>query len=64
MEKLAWGNTPSAAYEATHGYSDQYIVEYNIFIECAQVAGFEIDLEHNQLFPNSNKPMISINIFK
>ena len=35
--------TPTIAYEATHGYSDQFIVEYDVFLKCAKAAGLKKD---------------------
>ena len=65
--KLAQENislTPTIAYEATHGYSDQYIVEYNFFLKCIKIAGLKKISKHSRVFPNKKLTTISINIFK
>ena len=31
--------TPAVAYDGTHGFSDQYLVELPVFLECAREAG-------------------------
>ena len=56
--------TPTIAYEATHGYSDQYIVEYDFFLRCANIAGLEKIDKYSQVFPNKEITTISLNIFK
>ena len=56
--------TPTIAYEATHGYSDQYIVEYEVFLECAKEAGLEESKDYSKLFPNEKLVNISLNLFK
>ena len=56
--------TPTIAYEATHGYSDQFIVEYEIFLKCAQFAGLKKVEKHSKVFPNEELITISLNIFK
>ena len=38
------GETLACSYDCTHGFSDQYLVEYDIFIKCAKVAN-----EHHKL---------------
>ena len=56
--------TPTIAYEATHGYSDQFIVEYEIFLQCAQFAELNRIKKHSKIFPNERFTTISLNIFK
>ena len=56
--------TPTIAYEATHGYSDQYIVEYEVFLECAKRAGLKQLKDHSKVFPNDKLVTISLNVFK
>ena len=55
-------NLLSCSYDATHGYSDQYLVEYDTFIECANLANMQLYFE-SELFPNNENPTISINYF-
>jgi SAM-dependent methyltransferase len=65
--QLAQGNislTPTIAYESTHGYSDQYIVEYDFFLKCALAAGLKKIDKYSKVFPSSKITTISLNIFK
>ena len=52
----------SCSYDATHGYSDQYLVEYDVFVKCASLANMKLFME-SVLFPNKENPTISINYF-
>ena len=56
-------STPTIAYEATHGYSDQFIVEYEVFLRCAQVAGLEKIEKYSKVFPSDELVTISLNMF-
>ena len=56
--------TPTIAYEATHGYSDQFILEHEVFLKCAKSAGLEIIDKHSKVFPSEELTTISLNIFK
>ena len=56
--------TPAIAYDTTHGFSDQYLVEYSTFIECATLAGLNLINEKSSVLPNKDRPTISINYFK
>ena len=57
-------STPTAAYESTHGYSDQYIVEYDVFIKCAKIAGMEMVDKYTKLYPDEILTTVSLNLFK
>ncbi|NND15620.1 MAG: class I SAM-dependent methyltransferase, partial [Eudoraea sp.] len=58
------GRTAATAYDATHGFSDQYIVEIEVFHRIAAQAGLELDKEHFSKFPNNDLATVSINLFK
>ena len=58
------GSTTSTAYESTHGYSDQYIVEISTFLNAAEEAGLIPEAQNMARFPNSDLATISINLFK
>ncbi|MDH3697982.1 MAG: class I SAM-dependent methyltransferase [Flavobacteriaceae bacterium] len=58
------GKTAATAYDATHGFSDQYIVEIEVFHRIAAKAGLLLDKEHFSKFPNSDLATVSINLFK
>ena len=53
--------TLSCAYDTTHGFSDQYLVEYDFFIYCAKKVGLR--LNDKFVYPNENIPTISISYF-
>ena len=55
------GENLSCAYDTTHGFSDQYLVEYDFFIYCSRKAKFK--LKDKFLFPNEKIPTISISYF-
>lgn len=55
--------TPVVAYDGTHGYSDQYLVELPIFLECAREAGLQPDDRYQARFPASELATVSINFF-
>ena len=58
------GRTAATAYDATHGYSDQYIIEVDIFNQIASEAGLFPDEAHFSKFPNSDLATVSINLLK
>ncbi|BDS11558.1 class I SAM-dependent methyltransferase [Aureispira anguillae] len=58
------GKTAATAYNATHGFSDQYIVEVDIFNKIAEEAGLFPDKNHFTKFPNSDIATVSINLLK
>ena len=57
------GKTPAVAYDGTHGFSDQYLVELPIFLECAREAGLRADPLHACKFPPSDLATVSLNYF-
>ncbi|MEQ9468620.1 MAG: class I SAM-dependent methyltransferase [Ekhidna sp.] len=58
------GRTASTAYEATHGFSDQYILELDSFNKVVEEAGLKIDPNHRSRFPDSELATVSINYLK
>lgn len=58
------GKTASTAYEATHGFSDQYILEISSFDKVIAEAGLSNDLKHRTKFPDSNLATVSINYIR
>lgn len=58
------GKTAATAYDATHGFSDQYIVEVEVFHKIAAEAGLFSDEKHFAKFPNSELATVSINLLK
>jgi len=58
------GKTAATAYDLTHGYSDQYILEIDEFLNLIQEAGLTPDMSIFRKFPNSNFATISISLLK
>lgn len=58
------GRTAATAYDATHGFSDQYIVEIGVFQRMAQEAGLVPDPAHFARFPDSDLATISIHLLR
>jgi hypothetical protein len=54
------GRTAVTAYDATHGFSDQYIVEVDVFRKVAAEAGLQSDPAHFWRFPDSELATVSI----
>jgi hypothetical protein len=55
--------TPAVAYDGTHGFSDQYLVELPVFLKCAREAGLQMDPRYQCRFPASDLATVSINFF-
>lgn len=58
------GKTAATAYDATHGFSDQYIVEIDVFNKIAAEAGLFPDKAIFRKFPDSDIATVSINLLK
>lgn len=58
------GRTAATAYDATHGFSDQYIVEMPIFQKIAAEAGLHSVDEYFTRFPDSDHASISIQLLR
>lgn len=58
------GKTAATAYDATHGYSDQYILEVDVFNKVATQAGLLPDPNYFTTFPNNKLATVSINLLK
>ncbi|MBK6996792.1 MAG: class I SAM-dependent methyltransferase [Lewinellaceae bacterium] len=58
------GHSAATAYDATHGFSDQYILEVDIFNQIAAEAGLSPDPEHFSKFPDSDLATVSVNLLK
>lgn len=55
--------TPAVAYDGTHGFSDQYLVELAVFLDAAREAGLKADPRFQAKFPPSELATVSINFF-
>ena len=60
----ALGKTAATAYDATHGFSDQYIVEIEVFHQVCAEAGLFSDHQVFTKFPNSELGNISVNLLR
>ncbi len=58
------GKTAATAYDATHGFSDQYIVEVEVFNKILIEAGLVADNNKVRKFPDSELATVTINLFK
>ena len=58
------GGMPATAYDATHGFADQYIVEVPVFDNMAIEAGLNIVEENSRTFPSELPATVSIRFFK
>jgi hypothetical protein len=56
--------TAATAYDATHGYSDQYILEVDVFNAIAIEAGLHPDAHYFSKFPNNELATVSVNLLK
>ena len=54
---------PAVAYDGTHGFSDQYLVELPTFLACALEAGLYASPRYQYKFPPSDLATVSINFF-
>lgn len=58
------GKTAVTAYDATHGFSDQYIIELNVFLEMLQKIGLKSIPENFSRYPDSDIATVSIHYIK
>jgi hypothetical protein len=58
------GKTAATAYDATHGYSDQYILEVDVFNNVAAASGLHPDPNYFTTFPNNELATVSVNLLK
>jgi SAM-dependent methyltransferase len=58
------GLTAATAYDATHGFSDQYILEADIFERIAREAGLVTDDQRYYRFPDSELATVTIQLFR
>jgi hypothetical protein len=61
---LNLGRTSATAYDATHGFSDQYIVEVDVFVKILAEAGLHQNPTKFRKFPNSDLATVTVNLFK
>ncbi|HLA56968.1 MAG TPA: class I SAM-dependent methyltransferase [Flavobacterium sp.] len=58
------GRTSATAYDATHGFSDQYILEIDVFNKIASEAGLFSDPSVFRTFPDNDTATVSINLLR
>jgi len=55
------GLTAATAYDATHGFSDQFILELDVFQKVIKELGIKTNEKHFSKFPNNELATVSIN---
>ena len=60
LVQINLGKTPCTAYDVTHGFSDQYIVEVAVFNRAVDRAGLRLSKNHYYRFPNSDLTTVTI----
>ena len=55
------GRTACTAYDATHGFSDQYILELDVFLKVIEELQLKSDPQHFSKYPNNELATVSIN---
>jgi hypothetical protein len=58
------GKTAATAYDATHGFSDQYIVEVDVFNKIINEAGLVANNKLCRKFPNTDYATVTINLLQ
>ncbi len=58
------GTSLSTPYDATHGYTDQYIIELESFLNAAKFADLKPVEKYTTTFPNREKATVSIHLLK
>ncbi|MCB0760461.1 MAG: class I SAM-dependent methyltransferase [Flavobacteriales bacterium] len=58
------GRTSITAYDGTHGYTDQYIVELDVFQAIAEEAGLHSVERFRSRFPDSDLATVSIHLLR
>jgi SAM-dependent methyltransferase len=58
------GKTAATAYDATHGFSDQYILEAEVFLHIAKAAGLYPEPAFSSYFPEGELATVSIHLLK
>jgi SAM-dependent methyltransferase/predicted transcriptional regulator len=58
------GKTAVTAYDATHGFSDQYILELEVFQNVIKEIGLDLVEQHFSKFPNNELATVSIHYLK
>lgn len=58
------GETAATAYDATHGFSDQYIVELEVLHKICNEVGLTVDPELFKKYPDSDLATVSINLLR
>ena len=64
LAALNVGNTNVTAYDGTHGFSDQYIVELDSFLDAAREAGLNPVPRYQARYPDSDLATVSLNLLR
>ena len=58
------GKTAATAYDATHGFSDQFIVEIEVLQKIAAEAGLHSDADYFKKYPETDYATVSIHLLR
>lgn len=58
------GKTAATAYDLTHGYSDQYILELDEYLNVIKEAGLNPDMKVFKKYPDTDYATVSISLLK
>ena len=58
------GRTAATAYDATHGFSDQFIVEIEVLQKIAAEAGLHSEASYFKKYPETDYATVSINLLR
>lgn len=58
------GKTAATAYDATHGFSDQFILELEVFEKCIKRAGLTMNEKYSRKFPDNDLANVSIHLIQ
>ena len=58
------GRTAITAYDGTHGFTDQYIVEHDVFLAIAKEVGLSADPDCHEAYPPGELTTVSINLLR
>jgi hypothetical protein len=62
--ELLQGKLPATAYDATHGFSDQYILEIPVYDAMAEEAGLRTEEAVGMNFPSKGAATVSLRYFR
>jgi len=64
LTKNNLGSIPMISYMSTHGFSDQFILEHDVYKECIHKAGFDLLKNFEITYPNKKLKMVSVHMLR